>query len=91
MIELTTWFRSAIWFLAFTSATTLSPGWFLVAAALGLVFELVYNITNARTLWWAMMDMIKAMMDMIRAMVDMIRAISTMLMTEIKLTKITTR
>ena len=51
MIELTTWFRRAIWFLAFTSATTLSPGLFLVAAALGLVFELVYNITNARRYW----------------------------------------
>ena len=51
MIELTTWFRRAIWFLAFTSATTLSPGLFLTAAALGLVFELVYNITNARMYW----------------------------------------
>ena len=51
VIELTTWFRRAIWFLAFTSATTLSPGLFLVAAALGLVFELVYNITNARRYW----------------------------------------
>ena len=51
MIELTTWFRRVIWFLAFTSATTLSPGLFLVAAALGLVFELVYNVTNARMYW----------------------------------------
>ena len=51
MIELTTWFRRAIWFLAFTSATTLSPGLFFVAAALGLVFELVYNVTNARRYW----------------------------------------
>ena len=51
MIELTTWFRRAIWFLAFTSATTLSPGLFAVAAVMTLIFELVYNITNARMYW----------------------------------------
>jgi len=51
VIELTTWFRRAVWFLAFTSATTVNPGLFAVAAVLALVFELVYNVTNARMYW----------------------------------------
>ena len=51
VIELTTWFRRVIWFLGFTSATTLSPGLFLTAATMAVIFELVYNITNARMYW----------------------------------------
>ena len=49
--ELTTWFRRAIWFLGFTAATTASAPLFLLTAGLALVFELVYNVTNARQYW----------------------------------------
>ena len=51
MIELTVWFRRVVWFLAFTAAVTTNPGLLLLAAALALVFELVYNVTNARQYW----------------------------------------
>ena len=53
VLELTTWFRRAIWFLGFTAATTASVPLFLVTAALAAVFELVYNVTNARAYWEA--------------------------------------
>ena len=54
VIELTTWFRRAIWFLGFTAAITASAPLFLLTAGLALVFELVYNVTNARMYWDAM-------------------------------------
>ena len=53
VLELTTWFRRVIWFLGFTAATTASVPLFLVTAALAAVFELVYNVTNARAYWEA--------------------------------------
>merc|ERR1719356_1341090 len=51
IIELTVWFRRAIWFLGFTAALTASAPLFLTTAALAIVFELVYNLTNARDYW----------------------------------------
>ena len=51
IIELTTWFRRTIWFLGFTAALTASAPLFLLTAVLAAVFELVYNVTNARAYW----------------------------------------
>ena len=51
MLNLTTWFRRTIWFLGFTAALTASAPLFLTTAALAVVFELVYNVTNARMYW----------------------------------------
>ena len=51
MIELTTWFRRAIWFLGFTAVTTASIPLFLLTGALALVFEIAYSVTNARMYW----------------------------------------
>ena len=51
IIELTTWFRRAIWFLGFTAAFTASAPLFLLTAVLAGVFELLYNVTNARAYW----------------------------------------
>ena len=48
---MTTWFRRAIWFLGFTAALTASAPLFLTTAALAVIFELVYNVTNARAYW----------------------------------------
>ena len=51
IIELTTWFRRAIWFLGFTAALTASAPLFILTAVLAAVFELLYNVTNARAYW----------------------------------------
>ena len=51
IIELTTWFRRAIWFLGFTAAFTASAPLFVLTAVLAAVFELLYNVTNARAYW----------------------------------------
>merc|ERR1719273_2309204 len=39
ILELTTWFRRAIWFLGFTAALTASAPLFIVTAVLAGVFE----------------------------------------------------
>ena len=51
VLNLTTWFRRTVWFLGFTAALTASAPLFLITAALAIVFELVYNVTNARMYW----------------------------------------
>ena len=48
---MTTWFRRAIWFLGFTAAFTASAPLFILTAVLAGVFELLYNVTNARDYW----------------------------------------
>ena len=51
VLELATWFRRAIWFIIVTAAILASPGLFITAAILGVIFETVYNVTNARRYW----------------------------------------
>ena len=51
VFNLTTWFRRVIWFLGFTAATTASAPLFLLTAGLAALFELIYNVTNARQYW----------------------------------------
>ena len=51
VLELSTWFRRAIWFIIVTAAILASPGLFITAAILGVIFETVYNVTNARRYW----------------------------------------
>ena len=51
MLELSTWVRRVVWFLGFTAAYLASPALFLTAAVIALVFETVFNVTNARMYW----------------------------------------
>ena len=51
VLELSTWFRRAIWFLIFTAAILASPQLFIGAAVLAVIFETIYNVTNARQYW----------------------------------------
>ena len=51
MLELSTWVRRVVWFLGFTAAYLASPALFFTAAIIALVFETVYNVTNARMYW----------------------------------------
>ena len=50
-MELSTWVRRVVWFLGFTAAYLASPALFLTAAVIALVFETVFNVTNARMYW----------------------------------------
>ena len=43
--------RRVVWFLGFTAAYLASPALFFTAAVIALVFETVYNVTNARMYW----------------------------------------
>ena len=43
--------RRVVWFLGFTAAYLASPALFFTAAIIALVFETVYNVTNARMYW----------------------------------------
>ena len=51
VLELSTWFRRAIWFLAFSAAILASPQLFIGAAVLAVIFETIFNVTNARQYW----------------------------------------
>ena len=43
--------RRVVWFLGFTAAYLASPALFFTAALIAVVFETVYNVTNARMYW----------------------------------------